>query len=151
MTRKMTVADLPRLMPILEDEARVAMRYPDHLNAEFVTAFWSGLMGAGSAMCHIAERDGDVQGFLLGLQAPDLYSGRPTALEQFWYVRKGFGNGMTAIRLLGAFLADAELRGCVRIMVGDWQPVGGPDLSRTYARFGFSPLERYYVKEVVCH
>lgn len=147
MIRPLKVEDLPRLCPILENEARVRMKYPDHLDETFFVSLWESVILNGSSLCFIDERDSQIEGFLLGMVGPDLFSGRPIALEQFWYVRGcGLGSSRVSLRLINAFLELALERRCVRILVGHW--AGGPDLSRVYARFGFRPLETHFVKDV---
>jgi hypothetical protein len=125
------------------------MGYPDRLNPEFFTGLWSHVIETGRSLCFIDERDGEARGFLLGMVGPDLYSGRPTALEQFWYVRKtvtGLGASILAMKLLEAFNLEAQVRGCVRAFVGHWH--SGPNLARVYGRLGYRELETHFVKEL---
>lgn len=123
------------------------MQYPDRLNEIFFCSLWESIIRNGSSLSFIAE-SGDptlIDGFLLAMSGPDLYSGKLLGLEQFWYVRgTGFAASRTAMGLLDRFMAQAAERRCVRALVGHW--TSGPDLSRMYERLGFRPLETHFVK-----
>lgn len=149
MIRPLEISDLSRLCPILENEARVRMQYPDRLNEKFFCDLWTQIIQGGSSLSFIAERESQprIEGFLLGLTGPDLYSGKLLGLEQFWFVRgTGVASSLRAMKLLDSFLNAAYLKKCVRVFVGHW--LEGPDLSRMYKRLGFRPLETHFVKDL---
>jgi hypothetical protein len=144
--RPMQHEDLDWICDILETEARDRMKYPDPLNRSYVSGLWGGVLDRGTSLSFVSDAK---DGFLLGMLCNDLYSGRPIGIEQLWYVKSG-GSAKTAMQLLRAFITQAEIVGCARILTGDWQPIGGADLSKIYERLELTPLERYYKKELVC-
>lgn len=150
MISPLTIADLPELSDLLATEAGPDMRYPDAVDRVWVATFWMRAIESGASMSLLARNGGnEITGWILAMKAPDLYSGKPMALQQFWYVRKN-GGSMTAMRLLDEFVELAKRSGCVRILVGDWSPRGDRDLSAIYERYGFEPMERYFKKELLC-
>lgn len=148
--RKLESTDIDPLSDILEREVHSRMGgYPkEGMDRGYFRGLWESLIRSGKSMALVSDKGGEISGWLLGLEAPDPYSGAPIALEQFWYTRPGAAGSVTAVRLFTEFLEDARHRGCVRVMVGDWNPSGHPDLSRLYARFGFRMIERYFTKEL---
>lgn len=149
MIREMTKDDLKALCPILQNEVRLRMNYPDEqLNEEFFLNLWGNAMDSGTSLSFVVEDDGNISGFLFGMVGPDLYSGLPTGYETFWYMRErnGLSGSRNAMRLLKAFTQKSKDLGCVRVMTGMWST--GPDLSKMYERLGYHKLETHFKKEL---
>lgn len=84
-------------------------------------------------------------GILLASVVPDLFDGALVAMEHAWYVMPEARGGRTGADLLDAFEAWARDRGAARAVMSHFI-AGMPDLEPYFARRGFVPLEKHYLK-----
>jgi GNAT superfamily N-acetyltransferase len=90
----------------------------------------------------VAEVDGKIGGFILGLILAPIFSEEVVLQEMGMYVRKGF-NGLL---LLNAFEEEARIRGIKKVVVGCKPDFC--DLGNYYKRKGYRLLETQYLKEL---
>jgi len=81
--------------------------------------------------------------------APDSFTGMPAAVESFWFVdpehRK---SGRVALKMMQAYEADAEKRGCRMIHMCHLADLNAEGLGNFYKRRGYSPAESHYRKVI---
>jgi len=148
MTTIMTVADFTEIAPIVRDEAGPELSYPDPVVPEEFVRTWDTICSQGHSLSLISRNKGRVNGWILGLDSRDFFSGRQVAIIQFWYTRqpRSIGSGLTAIELLERFYDVAQMRGCSRVFGGEWSD--GPSLQRILTRQGFKPMEKLYYRDL---
>lgn len=134
MVRKAVERDVPRLV-----EASLA--FPHYIiSAEAVEPIFGVSIEQGA--CFLAERDGAIVGFIVGVVGPNAFSGR-TYLDviAFWVVPEHRATG-AALKLLRCMLRFqwTEPLELVKIALADER------LGRYLQREGFHPVEVTYLK-----
>jgi GNAT superfamily N-acetyltransferase len=125
----------------------VAGPVPATLNVSHVVEEWSSLMRSGIASTWAAEVRGETVGLLGALFIDEFFTGRPMAMEQFWFVLKAH-RGSASLRLFKAFEEEATRRGVETIWAGSnvWH---SPDrMKNLYERKGFRLWGATYRKAV---
>jgi len=93
----------------------------------------------------LAERHGIAVGMIAGLVYPDLMTTLITISELWWWVDEDVrGTGIAEV-LLERFELWGREHGATRAQIGSRHRV----LDRYYKRFGYAPIERIFVKELV--
>jgi len=96
----------------------------------------------------IAEKNSEVIGVLGGIFAPRSYWPGSFASETFFWIVPQHRGGLTGARLLKEFEEEARRRGCAVVHVGHKHHFGAEEMARFYKRFGYSPMEVMYQKEL---
>jgi GNAT superfamily N-acetyltransferase len=113
---------------------------------------WSPLMESGVGEIHAiwssgpVTRDQKIIAVLGAAFSPDMFSGRMTATELFWYVLPEFRKTGAGLMLLDHFEERAEARGCSEILMVHFAHMGA-SLQKLYESRGFSLLEQTFRKE----
>jgi hypothetical protein len=105
--RKLTVDELPRC----ESFARafyVEKQIPGAFTMDRFLATWTHFLTSAESALFGLWVEGELVGGLGALITPDLYDGRMTATELFWYVTPEARNGLHAWKLVEAFEAWGE-------------------------------------------
>ncbi len=94
----------------------------------------------------VAERDGHPVGFIAGFVTPHPFNPNiRTVTEQFWWVTPEARGSSAGLRLLDAFIREAEA-------LADWVTIsiehGSPLNSRILEKRGFRPIDTQYLREV---
>jgi GNAT superfamily N-acetyltransferase len=147
MIREAQVEDLPKLEPCAR-EFYTASHFLKNFDPERFVDMWTALLdsGAGAILLLTDEDTGEIHGTLGGVVYPEPYSGTLVATEFFWFVKEARrGEGL---RLLRAFEAWARDKGCAQIRMAHLVDVMPAKLEKVYRRFGYTPAEVLYVKEL---
>lgn len=119
--------------------------YKYELNLPHLVSTWNQLSVPGFTVVWAAKDGKEVVGLLGALFFPDLFTGKLTAFEQFWVVKKSH-RGRTSLRLWKAFEAEARRRGCEQISAGTNVGPSPEGMARMYRKMGFVLLAHEYRK-----
>lgn len=151
MIEELTSETIERALPFYYAFRReVAAPYPDLFRpgpegpAHFLRS-WGALLASGIGTILVASDDAGPSGALFATLTPDLFDGAPVATEHAWYVMPEARGGRTGAELLDAYEAWARKRGAARVFLSHFV-VGMPDLEGPFARRGFVPLEKHFLK-----
>lgn len=124
--------------PIFEETGADVPAAHGVMDARGMVAQWKGLLQANMGKTWVVW-DGDTPVGLLGaLFMNDFYSGKPMALELFWFVRKAWRKTRAALLLFRAFEDEARLRRCDTTWAGTNTFTSPLELGKFYARNGFT-------------
>lgn len=144
MIRVLQKDDLPRLDKLFTQFASASGR-------EFVPgafhAAWGRVIDAGLGVVFVAEIGGSILGMLGAVFTEDPFTGKPVALENFWFVSPE-ARGSVGIRLLNAFEMEAVKRGAEKIVMVCLSSLT-EGLGRLYERRGYKLIESSYEKGLV--
>lgn len=148
MIRLLTGPELPLLLPTAHrffDEGRIAGSLDEGL---FIRT-WAAHIKAGSGIVLVDETEtGELKGSIGGFVVPDQFTGDIVAHEGYWYVNPQHRKGLTGVRLLREFEAEAARRGAKRILMIYIHQPQAAKFDKFYERAGYKPLEVVYSKEV---
>jgi GNAT superfamily N-acetyltransferase len=133
---------------LLHESCRKGWKFYAPARPESLGQQWAKLVEGGVGACYALVDDGRYVGFLLGLFVPCVLTGIPQALETFWMVLPGHRSGGQAVRLLEAFEAEAWLRRCRQIIVGNSAFVNPKAMRRFYLARGYVLHAEAFRKEV---
>jgi len=139
----------PRVVPLLQEFGRAAgLPEPFATGGQFC-AQWNGIMNLRMAFLVLAEdQEKGLAGCLGAVLSPRIYWAGWSAQETFMWVRPEYRGGLTAARLLKEFEAEARRRECAVVHVGHKHWFRAEEMERFYKRFGYSPMESIYQKEL---
>jgi GNAT superfamily N-acetyltransferase len=131
---------LGRFMKAFEMATKFVKVEPEYASDRFI-----GMMEAGICRIFVAEtEEKEFQGAVSWIVVPDMFCGKPTAIEMFWFVHplhhgKGIGS-----QLFDKF--EAETMGMRRAMIhlSDSYP---ERLRKFYKDRGYTLLEEHYIRE----
>lgn len=109
-------------------------------------AYWKSLLESGLGEIYAIWENSRVVATLGASFSPDMFSGRPTASELFWYVLPEFRKTGAGLMLLDHFEERAKERGCEEIVMVHFAHLGS-GLQRLYESRGYSLLEQTFRKE----
>ena len=144
----LTLDQLPLCQPLAKefwDERHL----PGTFNMDHFTQSWTTLMATQPAVIFGLFYDGELVGALGGLVAPDIHTGEIVANEFFWFVLRKARKGTGAIRLIREFEHWGEENGATGFHLT--AIIDGHDdarLDKLYQRFGYTALEKGYVRHV---
>lgn len=103
---------------------------------------------AGAMVCVTARRteDDEVIGALMFVCGNDPLDQQPYATDMGFYVHPEHRGGTLAVRMLAGALTILDEMPLSRVIIVDKEPLGGADLSRLLAKFGFNMHARSYVR-----
>jgi GNAT superfamily N-acetyltransferase len=117
------------------------------VDVEYATATFQKLVLEGLVtMLALVDDEGKRIGGLAYLKSPDLYSGKMTAVELYWFVftdKRGCGK-----LLIDAFEESAKSKGCVRTAMIHLVDSYPETLRAFYEKRGYHLVEQQYVKEI---
>jgi Acetyltransferase (GNAT) family len=96
-------------------------------------------------LCLLHDVEGTVQGVLMAAYDEHPFGPVRLARETVWWIEPDY-RGLAAVKMLDAYESWARANGCQFIgMAG----MGfDPEVGRLYARRGFKPAERHYLKAI---
>lgn len=105
------------------------------------------VMGLNSGLFSVAEKDGKVIGFVIGVSAPCMVNrDYKVAAELAWWIEPEYRNGMDAIRLIKHIENQAQQQGC-KIWSMMCLEAQEPDkVESMYLRMGYKPTERSFAR-----
>jgi len=116
------------------------------LNVPHVVDSWRSLMKNGLAVTWAGVVGGMVGGLLGALFITEFFTGRPMAMEQFWFVRQEQRRSGIGMRLFREFEAEAKRRGAETVWAGTNRFHDPGRLGRFYERKGFVQWGTVYRK-----
>lgn len=144
--KQATIEDLPKIELCATDF---------YSSSQFLKAFdltrfcelWTGLIENNVGVIFAFEDlDGNWAGMLGGMAYLEIYSGRMTATEMFWFVREGFrGPGLKLYKAFEKWARDKECSEIRMVHLLDSMP---QKLERVYTHFGYKPAEIHYSKDL---
>ena len=107
-----------------------------------------GLINGGGVIL-VAENGASLCGMIAMVAFPHYFNASVKAAQEFfwWVDPESRGNGV-AIRLLGAAEDWAREQGCATVHMLALDALNGDEVSALYARRGYSPLERTFVRSL---
>lgn len=134
--------------PLLVEFGRAAGLPEPFASEDEFCSIWDGIVDADAGVTILALDNGRIAGCLGALFSPRVYWSGGMATETFFWVRPRYRGGLTAARLLRQFEVEAKGRGCAVACVGHKSQFRAEEMERFYKRFGYSPLEVMYQKEL---
>jgi GNAT superfamily N-acetyltransferase len=100
-------------------------------------------------MSFVAEIDGQIVGFILGIIGPMWFVQRVRiAVELAWWVDPAHRNTTAGVRLFKAFESHATNMGVQYIAMSDLVVQGDTPVAKLLGRMGYSVTERMHTKEI---
>jgi GNAT superfamily N-acetyltransferase len=120
---------------------------PGKLDYDHWIERWNELYnaGVGTIMAYIGANQ-EVRGIMGALCTRCMMTGDMEGCELFWYVRQPYRGTPAGIRLLMEFERWAKERQAVRVKMIHLMSINAETLMELYKRFGYTPLERAYIK-----
>jgi len=146
MVRDATLDDIPAMVAlgaIMHAESRYNFMAYD---GEKVSATLRSLIGVGFARVH--ERDGEIDGGMVGYMSEAWFSRAKVAAELALFVTPGKRGGMAAWYLLSEFSAWAENQGAQEITLAITTGVKVEETGRMYQRLGFEQVGGVFKRRV---
>lgn len=141
-----TADDLEALKPMALKFAAQAGHFEGFDWAERFVPFWTALLESGKGVI-LYLCDGDqVVGSLGGLAFDEPYTGRPVALEFWWYVEETHRRGGGGEDLLNEFERWAAHMGCEETRLAFLTNSMPEVVKRIYEKRGYAPIEILYKK-----
>lgn len=106
---------------------------------------WRTLFECGLGAIFVAWDGTEPSGILLATITPDVFDGARVATEHAWYVMPAARGGSTGEALLDRYEVWAAEQNADRVVLSHFVQ-GMPDLERYFAKRGFVPLEKHYLK-----
>jgi len=153
------VAPRCRIWPLTVEELPRAACYGQAFYAEtgahgtfrvdFFVEIWTALITSGAGVILGLYVEEELVGGLAAMVAPDMYDGRATATEFFWYTTPEHRQGTYPIRLIRAYEQWARDKGVAPtdIRMASLAGENEEQLDRLYRKLGYRLLERHYEKE----
>ena len=118
---------------------------PGSFTPEKFVDLWAKLIEAEIGVILGLRVDGEIVGALAAVVAPDIYDGRPTAHECFWYTIPTH-RGTYPLRLIHAYKEWAVSKGVAKrdIRIACMEGANPDHLEDFYRKLGFKPLERHF-------
>lgn len=145
--KRITPETLPKLFPIGHEFCAAASHPGGFCESHFVHV-WRILLSYDLGVVFYEEENGVVTGILGCSFTKDMFSGRETAAESFWWVSPHKRGGSLALRLLKAFENEAVARKCEKIVMVTLEALSPESVSKIFTRRGYSLLEHSYAKEI---
>lgn len=140
MIRPATFEDIPRLVELgevmhLESRYRVLPYAPNK-----VFGLLARMIEQDTGLLLVAEKGGQIVGGFAGLIAEHWFSNSRIATDFALFIHPDHRGGMTAARLLKAFVAWARKEGAALITAGITTGVHTDATTRLYQSLGFEPV-----------
>lgn len=140
MIRPALYEDIPQLVElgaVMHQESRYrALPY----SSSKVFALLASMIEKDSGLLIVAERNGQIVGGFCGLVVEHWFSTSRIATDFALFIHPDHRGGMTAARLLKAFVAWAREQGAEIITAGITTGVHTDDTTRLYQSLGFEPV-----------
>lgn len=147
MIRAATPADIPRIIEIgITLHATTAYASQPYVH-EKAAAFLLQLI-EGEGVVFVAEVDGQVIGAMAGGIVDQWFSHDLIAYDYSVFVLPSHRHGITALRLIKAFVAWARIKGAKQVQMGICTGVNVEGISRLYESAGFRLLGPLYAMEL---
>lgn len=148
MIREAEAKDIPRLTELCRmffEESGLAAT--ESFCPESMSAFHARLLSNPAAITAVAESDGEVQGLLCALMAPEFHNSAIfKGHEIYWYVvpeQRGTSMGVRLMRHVEQWMKE---HGAKEFWVSHMAAFNADSASSLYRRMGFSPVNHVYSK-----
>ena len=136
---------------VLTAMGRDFLQYSEYRNLQVTDEeMQAGIAGViANEMSFVAEIDGQIVGFILGIIGPMWFVQRVRiAVELAWWVDPAYRITTAGVRLLKAFESHATNMGVQYIAMSDLVVQGDTPVARLLGRMGYSVTERMHTKEI---
>jgi GNAT superfamily N-acetyltransferase len=136
---------------VLTAMGRDFMQYSEYRNLQVTDdEITSGIVGViANEMSFVAEIDGQIVGFILGIIGPMWFVQRVRiAVELAWWVDPAHRNTTAGVRLIKAFESHATNMGVQYIAMSDLVVQGATPVAKLLGRMGYIVTERMHTKEI---
>ena len=136
---------------VLTAMGRDFLKYSEYRNLQVTDEeIQAGIAGViANEMSFVAEIDGQIVGFILGIIGPMWFVQRVRiAVELAWWVDPAHRNTTAGVRLLKAFESHATNMGVQYIAMSDLVVQGDTPVARLLGRMGYIVTERMHTKEI---
>jgi GNAT superfamily N-acetyltransferase len=136
---------------VLTAMGRDFLQYSEYRNLQVTDEeIQAGIAGViANEMSFVAEIDGQIVGFILGIIGPMWFVQRVRiAVELAWWVDPAHRNTTAGVRLIKAFESHATNMGVQYIAMSDLVVQGDTPVAKLLGRMGYSVTERMHTKEI---
>ena len=136
---------------VLTAMGRDFLQYSEYRNIQVTDdEITSAIVGViANEMSFVAEIDGQIVGFILGIIGPMWFVQRVRiAVELSWWVDPQYRNTSAGVRLLKAFENQATNMGVQYIAMSDLVVQGDTPVAKLLGRMGYIVTERMHTKEI---
>lgn len=142
--REITLDEIPELIEVLKIFEQCSCFVEVDMDVSIDACVDRMSSGAGTVF-GLYDREGKIIGGLGCLKTTELTTGKPVAVETFWFVKPGSrGNGL---KLFKAFEKWADQQDCKKRAMIHMVDLHPEVLKRFYEDNGYRLAEMYYVKE----
>ena len=147
MIIELTSANLDKILPIGKAFAAEA-NYPGGFSLDALRVGWVPLLDMGLGTVFAIEDRGEVVAALGMAFLPDMFSGRATAIEQFWYVQPKYRHTRFGLDLFYAFEAAGKARNVKKLVLVHLAALTPAKLQAFYESRGYVLVEQTFWKEL---
>jgi len=147
MIRALHFSELPRMKEIGESFAKEAS-YPGGFCLDHFVESWGTMLKFGLSEILVHEKDGRITSALGAAFIKDGFSGRPVAMESFWYVLPEFRSAGVGMPLFFAFEEAARLREATRVIMVHLAELAPAKMKAFYESQGYRMVEQTFWKEL---
>ncbi len=147
--RHLTIDELPLCEPFARGFFE-EKKLPGTFSMDVFTQNWTAFLTKYPATILTLWRDTELLGGLGAMLTPDLFDGRLTATEMFWYMKPSARHGLGAFKLVDEFEAWGNRKGAVEFRLAHMLMPGEDPahvkLAPIYKRRKYRALEVSYIK-----
>lgn len=147
MIRPARYSDIPRILELGQIMHQVTDYSTRPFDPEQAGQFMATLID-GAGVIFLAEVDGEVIGGMAGAMGGNWFNDELFAYEIALFVDPKRRNGITAVKLIRAFIRWAEIKGAKRIQAGITTGRGVEGIAKLYRSLGFSSANPMFEMEI---
>lgn len=144
MLRRATPADIPQVVRMAHAMVADSTYAPLQVDPERMASFLDPLISHGFVV--VVQKDGAVVGAMLGDVLTPWYAQKRMGIEYAIYLEPEHRHGLTAARMVGAWVAWCRDMGAVQCRAG--VTTGNGDMERLYVALGFERSGGSFVKNL---
>lgn len=148
MIRPLTLLEIPLCVP-MGQRFHAELEVPGRFDPDVFIKTWTTFLTSYPSVILGWWKDEELVGGIGGLMTPDLFDGRVTATEMFWFVDATHRGGTGSIKLIRAFEEWASTQGAVEARLcylHHRDAETDTQFRRVYDRLGYTALETSYLK-----
>lgn len=145
--RQLQSAELPLILDMAHKFFEEA-NHPGSFDDETFILSWAGFMKSGTGVIFILTEDEKILGVIGGLTYRNINTGKPTALETFWYVTPAYREKGVGAQLVHQLEQWARSMACTNIIMAALMNKDFPDVEKFYTAKGYKHLEVNFHKEL---